>query len=1405
MGKDIKKLSSEEEKFDYLVLSREHRNCLRKSFLKILKEVLIVKFTVDHNLKIKEEEMAKLAKVDDITIPIFDGTNFASWKFRIMNILEYKECQAPAIKVREASDDEAAWKKNDLKAKTILISAISDKQLEYISECKTTFEMMTKLEKMYSTKSTALQIINRGKLEQVKLKNYNTVEEFFVEFETACNQLKAAGGSLSEEEKMNYIIKALPQSYSNIGDFIDLVPQDQRTVEYVKSKIKEKNMNKSDGEKKTNVSTFSAKTKGRCFLCGKIGHYKNECRQEQQGNQSRGAQSSQGRGAHYNQRGYSRGAAQRVYGRGKGYSQQRTEPSGEQHNDYTKESWITQVINPRINQVEKFECNNVDRSFNEIDWLLDSGCTDHIIKNDKYFCNFLCLKNPIDVKLPDGKKLKATKLGTVKTYFKNYYNEVEVNLKNVYFVEGIRQNLLSFSKITEGNTIVAKEQTAKIYNKNRKLIAVADKVNGLYTMKSFLYNNDKCVYANVIKLTDKEKWHRALGHVNFQYLNKLVNDKLLDGLPDKLEKNIMKCANCIQSKMANVPFDNKRTESREILELIHTDLNGPHRTTGYGGEKYFLTFIDDFSKCSRIYCIKSKDETASCFIEFVNLVENQLNKRIKKFQCDNGREYLNSKIFDFIKVKGIELLPCPPYVHELNGVAERFNRSAMDIGRCLAREAKINNRYWPEIMKTVSYLKNRTIANTSENKTPYEIFFGIKPNVKHLKIYGSKVFVRTPEVLRKGKWDDKAKLGVLVGYTNNSYRVLINNRVINARHVKVIEDDTELICLEKVNDNDESNSNEDSFMNLNMQNEIDENEHDNNDEMNQNVEAEGSNVFEDVIENRLEINNELDDLRSNNQNEQNLIVPNKSNRKKSPVERYGNPVAHYIYVNYVNANVPNTFEEALNSRETREWQKAMNSEIESLKKNKTWVVVDKPENKKIIDVKWVYKRKSDNTCKARLVVRGFQQKEYIENVYSPVGRMQTLKILLSYCCANNLFIEQMDVETAFLNGTIKSEVYIYEPQGYETGKNKVCKLQKALYGLRESPRAWYDCFNKLVEKLNFVRSNFDYCLYVNKTSKDPIYILVFVDDLLICCRDKNKVDEVKASLMQSFSMKDLGKIGSYIGIDIDYNNERNKMTLSQTKYIESLAANYNLENAKLYDTPMETNLKLNHAKMIDERIKYRNLIGELLYISTGTRPDIAYSVNYLSRFQSCYDQTHFRYAMRILKYLYKTKDLKLTYYDNLKNEVLDCMVDSDYAGDNIDRKSTTGFAIRMYGNLIYWKTRKQNTVTKCSTFAEYTAMSEAVTEVLFIKNLLNESFDLLIDKPIRMYEDNSGAVAIAKFGNFTKNSKHIEVQYHYVNENFENGIIDIIKIDSKSNLADMLTKSLNKEKFIKNRKALRLI
>ena len=176
----------------------------------------------------------------------------------------------------------------------------------------------------------------------------------------------------------------------------------------------------------------------------------------------------------------------------------------------------------------------------------------------------------------------------------------------------------------------------------------------------------------------------------------------------------------------------------------------------------------------------------------------------------------------------------------------------------------------------------------------------------------------------------------------------------------------------------------------------------------------------------------------------------------------------------------------------------------------------------------------------------------------------------------------------------------------------------------------------------------------------------------------------------------------------------------------------------------------------------------------------------------------------MLKYLYKTKDLNLTFDCNLNShEILDCFVDSDWAGDSINRKSISGYLIRFYGTLIYWKTHKQGIVTKSSTFLEYVALSEAVTEALVIKDLLAE-FEIKINKPVSIYEDNSGAIAIAKNGNLTKNSRNIEIHYHYVHESSLKNEIDVIKVDTKDNLADILTKASSKEEFIKFRKLLKI-
>ena len=297
-------------------------------------------------------------------------------------------------------------------------------------------------------------------------------------------------------------------------------------------------------------------------------------------------------------------------------------------------------------------------------------------------------------------------------------------------------------------------------------------------------------------------------------------------------------------------------------------------------------------------------------------------------------------------------------------------------------------KYWPEIVCAATYLKNRTLSNTIEKKTPYEIFFQRKPTVKHLRLYGSKVFVKIPDKKRESKWDKRAKMGILLGYSEVGYRVLLNDKIIVARHLDIIEPGVKCIGF---NESENEDENEQINENANENSKINENDYKN--------ECEQDDVCEKV------------DVDSN----ENIL--RRSNRNKMPNKKYNNDEYVYDYciqVNYTNVNTPNTFEEAIKG-------------IKCIDENKTWQLIDKSKSqgKKILDVKWVYPIKHDNNYKARLVVKGDQQTDSTGDTYSPVAKMQTLKILLSYCCKKGLIIEQMDVQTAFLNGEISPEVYIY--------------------------------------------------------------------------------------------------------------------------------------------------------------------------------------------------------------------------------------------------------------------------------------------------------------------------------------------------------------------------------------------
>ena len=214
------------------------------------------------------------------------------------------------------------------------------------------------------------------------------------------------------------------------------------------------------------------------------------------------------------------------------------------------------------------------------------------------------------------------------------------------------------------------------------------------------------------------------------------------------------------NKIHNISFQNNRYRAKDVAEIIHADVKGLHRTVCYMGEKYFLILIDDYSKAGRVYMMKEKREVYDCIVTYANHLENLTGKRIKKLRCDNKKEFLNKDVYNFAKGKGIYIESCPPYAHELNGTVERYNRSIMETARCLLSDAKIHDRFWPEVVKTVVYLKNRTLANTFEKKTPYEIMMSKKPDISNLRLYGSRVFVRIAEMRRRSKCDRKADLGV---------------------------------------------------------------------------------------------------------------------------------------------------------------------------------------------------------------------------------------------------------------------------------------------------------------------------------------------------------------------------------------------------------------------------------------------------------------------------------------------------------------------------------------------------------------------------------------------------------------------------------------------------------------------
>ncbi|CAJ2646289.1 unnamed protein product [Trifolium pratense] len=482
------------------------------------------------------------------------------------------------------------------------------------------------------------------------------------------------------------------------------------------------------------------------------------------------------------------------------------------------------------------------------------------------------------------------------------------------------------------------------------------------------------------------------------------------------------------------------------------------------------------------------------------------------------------------------------------------------------------------------------------------------------------------------------------------------------------------------------------------------------------------------------------------------------------------------------------------------WVKAMQSELQALEQNKTWTIVSLPTGVKPIGSKWVYKikRKSDGSIeryKARLVAKGYNQVEGIDyfETFSPVAKMTTIRVVLAIASIRNWFVHQLDVNNAFLHGELCEDVYMQIPQGLEGfATDKVCKLTKSLYGLKQASRKWYEKLSQFLISHHFIQVPSDPTLFVKKTSDSFTALLVYVDDIVLTGDSMAEITNIKNELHHTFGIKDLGILKFFLGLEVAHSTKG--ITLSQRQYCLDLLAETGDLGCKPSSIPMDPSLKLHHddSAPYTDITGYRTLVGKLLYL-TNTRPDIAFPVQQLCQFLDCPTQLHYKAAHKVLRYLKGCPGSGL-YFPRSSDTQLVGFTDADWGGCVDTRRSITGYCFFLGSSLICWKSKKQQTISRSSSEAEYRALASGTCELQWLTYLLRDLQVTLIQQP-SLYCDSQSAIHIASNPVFHERTKHLDIDCHVVRERLQAGLMKLLPVSGFQQLADIMTKALHPANF----------
>jgi transposase InsO family protein len=1005
------------------------------------------------------------------------------------------------------------------------------------------------------------------------------------------------------------------------------------------------------------------------------------------------------------------------------------------------------------------------------DWYVDNGATSHITNDKNSFRTLEPFSTTHSVTTANGEKIEAIGKGTVEIEAAVGGRWNKITLTDVWCVPSIQKNLFSVLAAQDkrqNSEFISTTETCNFKVDGLvQLIGVCDRFGGLYKLAVRSTKTSSLDEVNVTGTNNLlQLYHERFGHQNKRHVKSLLSKEL----NIKVEMDSELCEGCMYGKAHRLPFGT-RTKTTKAGERVHTDVCGPFQES-MSGFKYFVLFKDDYTKFRTIYFLKEKSEVAEKLSQFLAETKT-VGHVIKELLSDNGKEFDNKDVRSMLQKEGIIQRLTMPYTPQQNGCSERENRTVVETARAIMHaHGNIPQTLWAEIVRSANYILNRTGPSNVPGTSPYELWYGKKPGLKHLRVIGSTCYVHVPKQTRK-KMDPKATKGILIGYDHDDgYRIFDKEecKLIRSRDV-VFEEKTLEHTKSVIIPEDDSTSK-------------------------QEIQADRDDELTDDDEEEQETEDTSISGTSESDCEHNADRTTRCLRNRSTLKA---PEKLQDYVMHLATSLeePETYGEAMKSDQKDYWKEAMDREMKALQENETWELVDLPQGKRAISNKWVYKVKTNadgsiDKFKARLVIKGYSQQRGIDydETFSPVARKSTIRTLLSVAANEGMKLAQIDVSTAFLYGDLKETIYMQQPEGHGDGSGRVCRLKKSLYGLKQAPRCWNEKFSNYIIKLGFRRSEADPCLFVRQTGSTKMFFVLYVDDGLIAANDEQELQQFIDDLGRKFKIT--AKPASFfLGLEIN-REEDGSVRVSQTHYTEKLLERFNMSNCKAVTTPIVKDNDTEESSRNSE-FPYRQAVGALMFLMCGTRPDIAYALSVVSRnLENPTDRDVVR-VKRILRYLRGTTNCGLLYKNNQAKGVFECYSDADHGGDLSTGRSTSGVLCLHSGAPISWMSQRQSSVAISTTEAEVVAASEAAREIIWIKRILTELDQLKATPTLQI--DNEAAIRLAQNPEFHRRTKHIRIRHFFVRELVTAGEIMVSKVDSEKQLADILTKPLFSTRF----------